>query len=378
MKRLLAFLFCTIFTYGLFSQSLLEQYKKQTQKERETYKKQVDSELETYKKQVEQERKAWQEHVNKVRSKWGKYTDSTPKAWAEYGNDLNSLSIVDFENNKIEVEVIVDMKNESEIEDLMAKRLEKVLEKKDSDTGKSILQDQIKMDDKPVTKQNSKVYVKQEMKKSIKKETIVGDDGKARVKYKISFNLVPNSIKIRAKKYLPLIKKYADKYNLEPTLILGLIRTESAFNPRAFSRRPDGTPMACGLMQLIPTQAARDAHKALYKQDKIVKPEFLYNPEENIKMGCWYVNNLKRWWKSREKKWYNRNSSDKKIEYYTISSYNQGMGTIRKYAHRPHMLIDKSENETYRILTTDKNISHEGRNYLKKVLKYEKEFQELN
>lgn len=377
MKKIIFIVLCGLFLNPLFSESMLEKYKKQSQGERSKYKQQVDSELSTYKKQVEKERKLWKEHVNKVRSKWGKYTDSTPKAWAEYGNDLNSLSVVDFENNKIEVEVLVDAKNEAEAENLITKRFEQLMAKQDKNTHQSILKNQLKINNKPVTKKNTKEFVKKNIKKNYKKEVIIGDDGRARVKVKVSFDLVPNSIKIRAKKYLPLVNKYAKKYNIEPALILGLIRTESAFNPRAFSRRPDGTPMACGLMQLIPTQAARDAHRALYKSDKIVKPEFLYNPEENIKMGVWYVNNLKRWWTSREKKWYKKNSSKRKIEYYVISSYNQGMGTIRKYAHRPLMLINKSDSETYRLLTTTKKISHEGRNYLKKVLKYAKEFKGL-
>lgn len=378
MKKIIFIVLCSLFLNQLFSESLLDKYKKQSQGERNKYQRQVDAELSSYKKQVERERKLWKEHVNKVRSKWGKYTDSTPKAWAEYGNDLNSLSVVDFENNKIEVEVLVDAQNENEAENLIAKRFEQIMAKQDKNTHESILKNQLKINNKPVTKKNSKEFVKKNVKKNYKKEVIIGSDGRARVKVKVSFDLVPNSIKIRAKKYLPLVKKYAKKYKIEPALILGLIRTESAFNPRAFSRRPDGTPMACGLMQLIPTQAARDAHRALYKSDKIVKPEFLYNPETNIKMGVWYINNLKRWWLSREKKWYKKNSSKRKIEYYVISSYNQGMGTIRKYAHRPLMLINKSDSETYRLLTTEKKISHEGRNYLKKVLKYSKEFRGLN
>lgn len=353
-------------------ESMLEKYKKQQKGEIEQYKQQVDSELKAYKARVERERKEWQQYVNNVRSKWGNYTDSTPKAWAEYGNELNSLSIVDFEKNQIEIEVLIEEDNEQKAEKLISKRFEKILKEKDKDSKKNILENQLAYKKEKVNKDNSKKFIKEKVKKTLKKEVIVGDDGRARTKFKITLDLVPNSIQIRAKKYIPLVNKYAAKYKVEPALILALIHTESAFNPKAFSRRPDGTPMACGLMQLIPTMAARDAHKALYGSDKIVKPEFLYNPDTNIKMGVWYVNWLRKWWTSREKKWYKKNSSTLKIEYYTISSYNQGMGLIRKRAHRPEKLIDKSDKETYRILNTSRKIPKEGRDYLERVVKRQK------
>jgi len=132
--RIHFFLILTAMLYltGVFNilqaeESMLEKYKKQQKQEVDSYKKQVDSELNSYRARVEKERKEWQEYVNNVRAKWGEYTDSTPKAWAEYGAELNSLSVVDFESNKIEIEVLIDENNDQKAEEIMNKRFKKII-----------------------------------------------------------------------------------------------------------------------------------------------------------------------------------------------------------------------------------------------------------
>jgi len=348
-----------------------EKYKQEKNREKNSWKQERDAELENYKERVQKERKAWQEYVNDVKSKWGEYVDSKPKAWAEYGEDKNSLSVIDYENNLASLEVIIEGDDDNKAEKLFSKRFEDVMNTKDKD--KPVLEKQFRNSDgKWVNKNNSKRYINKKFKnKKYKKEVIVGGDGRVRTKYKVSLDMVPNSMKIRAEKYMDLVQKYSKQYNVDPALVLALIHTESAFNPKAFSRRPDGTPMACGLMQIIPSQAGRDAHKALYGSDKIVRPEFLYNPENNIKMGVWYVKWLKKWWVKRDKK-YGNSSSSTQNDYYTISSYNQGMGTILKKAYKKHNLSNKSDQETYRILNSERSISKEGRDYIERVVKRRK------
>lgn len=351
--------------------SEFEKYKQSRDKEKNSWKQERDAELDAYKERVQKERKEWQEYVNNVKSKWGSYVDSKPKAWAEYGKEQNSLSVIDYENNLATLEVIVDSDNDRKAEELFAKRLEEVMSSKEK--NEVVLEKQFKNSNGNwIDKKNSRRFIKKKMKKKkYKKEVIIGDDGRARTKYKVTLNMVPNSMKIRAEKYLSLVKKYSSKYDVDPALVLALIHTESAFNPKAFSRRPDGTPMACGLMQIIPSQAGRDAHKALYGSDKIVRPEFLYNPDNNIKMGVWYVKWLKKWWSRRDKKYGNKSSSLQN-DYYTISSYNQGMGTILKKAYKKHDISKKSDQETYRILNTEGSISKEGRDYIERVVKRRK------
>ncbi len=379
MQKVLFFIFLSLFVATNLAyaeeESMLEKYKKMQQKDIENYQKRVDKEEKSYEIYVRAERKAWRAYVNKVQEKWGDYVDSKPKSWAEYGKDLNSLSIVDYGKNKIKLEAISmnrsPKKARIEAKKLFKKRFKKIIKQKDKSTKTKILEDHLKIKDEPVTEENSDQFIEEQIEKNLKEEVVVGKDGKARTKYVLTLDMVPNSIQIRAKKYFEKVKKYSKEYNLDPALILALIHTESAFNPKAFSRRPDGTPMACGLMQIIPTQAGRDAHKALWGKDKIVKPEFLYDADNNLKMGTWYFNSLIKFWKRQDKR-KNVKSDKDKLEYYSISSYNQGMGTIRKKAYYKHKLYEKSADETYRVLNTEKSISKEGRDYIEKVVKRKK------
>ncbi|NOR46046.1 MAG: DUF3393 domain-containing protein [Candidatus Delongbacteria bacterium] len=399
MKRLVYLLCILTFIFSVFGQeSDLEKYKRMASEDVGKWKQEVDAEMDAYQERVEKERKEWKEYVNKVRGQWGEYTGSTPKAWAEYSNDLKALSVVDFENNYIEISTIVDTDNRTKSEAQIQKRFEEMLAAKEEGSNRKLLTGQIKFEqkanfikptkkkiivDRPkdkkvykaVTQENQKKFVKETVKKKLKKEVIIGDDGRARTKYTVTLEMVPNSIQIRAKKYMDLIQKYSKKYDLDPALVMALIHTESAFNPKAFSRRPDGTPMACGLMQIIPSQAGRDAHKALFGKDKIVKPEYLFDPEKNLAMGTWYIRWLTKWWNRIEKKKHGKASSVIKNEYFTISSYNQGIGTILNKAYKPRRLNEKSDSETYSILTTDRAIPQEGRHYLERVNRRKKLYQ---
>ena len=299
MKRIFNLLFF-IFALSMYAEeSEYEKWKKSAGKDVSGWKEERDAELDAYKERVEKERKEWKEYVKNVRGKWGSYQDSEPKLWARYSNDLNSLSMIDFEDNKITLSVISESdKDDKEIKKDLSKNFSDILKEKDGVTGKTVLEGQFEKNGKKIHSENSKEMIADA---EVKIDVVIGEDNRPRKTYTVTLKMVPNSIQKRAKRYLSLVKKYSEKYNLDPALVLALMHTESSFNPKAFSRRPDGTPMACGLMQLIPTQAARDAHRALYKKDKIVKPEYLYDPENNIKMGTWYINFLRKWWESREK-----------------------------------------------------------------------------
>lgn len=94
-----------------------------------------------------------------------------------------------------------------------------------------------------------------------------------------NFEFLPTATKILfPTPFIPEIKKATKE--LEPELILALIRQESAFNPRAISHAG-----ARGLMQLMPG-TARMYRKKLRKSD-------LYRPKLNVKLGTKYLMYLK-------------------------------------------------------------------------------------
>jgi soluble lytic murein transglycosylase len=71
---------------------------------------------------------------------------------------------------------------------------------------------------------------------------------------------------------------------LDPWLVLGVIRQESAFNPRAVSRSD-----ARGLMQLLPS-TGREAYKRLGLES--FREELLFDPHLNVRLGAQYLGRL--------------------------------------------------------------------------------------
>lgn len=88
-------------------------------------------------------------------------------------------------------------------------------------------------------------------------------------------SLSPDNRKPKSGAYDPIIEKYANDYQVDPSLIRSIIATESGFDARAVS--PKG---ARGLMQLMPATAARLG----------VKNSF--DPEENIRGGVRHFRSL--------------------------------------------------------------------------------------
>ena len=72
-----------------------------------------------------------------------------------------------------------------------------------------------------------------------------------------------------------LIRAAAEKHGVDEDLITSVITAESAFNPRAVSRK-----RACGLMQLMPKTAARLAVADVF------------DPEQNVDAGTRYLKEL--------------------------------------------------------------------------------------
>jgi len=78
-----------------------------------------------------------------------------------------------------------------------------------------------------------------------------------------------------------LVSRYSQEYNVDPRLVLAVIRTESRFYSQAKSQVG-----AKGLMQIMPETGlwiAKQLKINEYTEDK------LYQPPYNIPMGIWYL-----------------------------------------------------------------------------------------
>lgn len=107
-------------------------------------------------------------------------------------------------------------------------------------------------------------------------------------------------------KYLDIIGVECEKYSVQPSLILAIIRAESNFKEDAASSKG-----AIGLMQLMPETAEWAKGKSGIYGDTT-------DPEVNIKLGIWYFAG------------YLMPKYDNNIEL-AIMAYNAGEGKVEKY-----------------------------------------------
>ncbi|AIN47396.1 membrane-bound lytic murein transglycosylase MltC [Candidatus Palibaumannia cicadellinicola] len=183
--------------------------------------------------------------------------------------------------------------------------------------------------------------------------------------YSITIKLVPNHIDKRAHKYLEIVKKIAHQYDVDQSLILAIMQTESSFNPYAVSHTN-----ALGLMQVVQNSAGRDVFKM---KKKIGQPSrnYLFDPEKNIDIGTAYLAMLQNNYLSGIINLTSR-------RYAVIIAYNSGVSSVlRVFSHDPNqalkMINHLQPNEVYQMLYT-RHPSAESRRYLYKVNNLQKNY----
>jgi soluble lytic murein transglycosylase-like protein/TolA-binding protein len=139
--------------------------------------------------------------------------------------------------------------------------------------------------------------------------------------------------------YEDTIRERALEYEIDPLLVLAMIREESRFN--SWNESVAG---ARGLMQIIFSTGEWIAQK-LNLED--FNDEMLFDPEVNIDLGCWYINYLNE-----------RFFNDPIL---VISGYNAGPGTTSKWLKQ----YDRSDLDNF-----VENVPYsETREHIKKVTK---------
>ena len=154
--------------------------------------------------------------------------------------------------------------------------------------------------------------------------------------YKYFSEKVEKELHPLPEKYLSVIKKYSEEYNVPIELLCGVINTESSFNPSALSHA-----RAMGIMQITePT-----FEWLQFKTGEEHNTDELYNYELNIRYGTLLLSLLYEEFENWDT---------------TLAAYNAGRGRVNEWLSNP----DYSENG---ILT---NIPFkETSNYITKVNK---------
>lgn len=120
----------------------------------------------------------------------------------------------------------------------------------------------------------------------LRTRTVAGEQGNVTARF-VRLYMVRNFEARNAQRYRAAVERYAARYEVSPTLVLAIIRTESNFNPFAVSTAP-----AYGLMQLVPTTGGREAYRRVRGIDEAPSPQYLFDPDHNIELGAAYLGEL--------------------------------------------------------------------------------------
>ena len=146
--------------------------------------------------------------------------------------------------------------------------------------------------------------------------------------------------------YTDLIRSRAAAEGLEPAYVAAVILAESSYDPQAVS-----SVNAQGLMQIMPETGAWIAGKF----DETYVEGCLFDPETNIRYGCWYLGYLLR-----------RYDGDKTC---STAAYHSGQGTVDGWLKDPEYSTD---GRTLNIIGGPRANTYVGR-----VLEYYEKYTQL-
>lgn len=110
-------------------------------------------------------------------------------------------------------------------------------------------------------------------------------------------------------RYRDELVRESRRNGLDPYLVAAIVRTESGWRPSAVSARG-----AIGLMQIMP-ETGRWAAQQIGLDG--FTEQWLFDPEVNLRIGCWYLAELKREF-----------NDDQVI---VLAAYNAGRGNVRQW-----------------------------------------------
>lgn len=151
-------------------------------------------------------------------------------------------------------------------------------------------------------------------------------------------------------RYSKYVEKYSKEYKIDPYLVYAIIKAESNFKQDATSNKG-----AKGLMQVTDSTGKWIAEKLKIDGFEI---NDLYDPEINIKIGCWYVDNL-------------RTEFDGNT-ILAITAYNSGIGRVKQWLTDRNLSANGVHLDKIPFVETD--------SYVKRIIKsynaYKKIYQE--
>lgn len=336
MKKLLILLF-VLSAFAAHADDFDDYKKAQTggfesgKEEWSSYRSDTLKSFETYKDIMDKEFAKYKSDISKV---WDDVVVSDNYKWVEYLNNYKIRKIVDYDKKIITVEVVSDKTRpdfSSVLKDLInedtatAFRRDPVTantEQKLKEQVPDVTTDKIRA--MPIV-QN--LYSEKPMSESqvnnLTKQLVSGADYSQKPSDKTGQTVYSMTVKLPNDIYQkgaddvkPHVLTYSKQFNLNPALVMAVIYTESRFNPMAKSYVP-----AYGLMQIVPQSAGMDATEFIEGTKRVLAPSYLYNPENNVKIGTAYFYLLYY-------KYFKGVTDDTSRLYCSIAAYNTGAGNV--------------------------------------------------
>ncbi|SCA57393.1 Membrane-bound lytic murein transglycosylase C [Candidatus Terasakiella magnetica] len=308
-----------------------------------------------------------QDFVHDVVDVWGKDNATAPseQVYVKYSDDYKSRGIIDFQRSIVRVETLVPTHLKQAI-------VTTVLSPSDPRGVDLFSAKPVKLGSEPFLYKQVVDHEAKDIrwqwranrfadyliahKRQSREVTL--NSGERKTQSFVEFALVRNHTATRSNKYGDLVNRYAAKYRLERALVYAIIQTESNFNPYAVSWVP-----AYGLMQIVPKTAGRDAFEVVHGRPGTPSRDYLFNVENNIRMGCAYLHIL-------QTRYLAKVSNPTTREYCIIAAYNGGAGNVLRSFHSNRdtafaMINRSSPNAVYNRLRA--KMPTESQHYLHKV-----------
>jgi soluble lytic murein transglycosylase len=141
--------------------------------------------------------------------------------------------------------------------------------------------------------------------------------------------------------YKESIVKYSKEFNLPAPMVAAVIKTESNFD--VFAESGKG---AKGLMQITPSTGSWIANKL---EVKSYNEDMLFDPEVNIRFGCWYIRYLSSY--------YDNNLP------LAFAAYNGGSGNVDKWLENDELSKDGKNLDSIPFKETRDFVQRVNKNY---------------
>ena len=145
--------------------------------------------------------------------------------------------------------------------------------------------------------------------------------------------------------YVELVRTNALSREIPPAWVAAVILAESSYDPQAIS-----SVGARGLMQIMPETAEWISKKF----DEPCDLERLFDPETNIRYGCWYLGYL-----------FGRFGDMRAA----TAAYHAGQGSVDKWLQNPEY---SSDGKTLKVIPFESTAT-----YVERVMKYYEKYQKL-